>query len=59
MPVRVLWVLNKKPRRVESPLWRVPCNLTRTDGELDAALEGEGTAGVVGGSLAPAGKGAT
>ena len=42
---------------MESPLWRVPCNLTRTDGELDVALEEKGTPGVVGGSCSPIRKG--
>ena len=53
VPVRLLWVLGKKPRGVESPLRRVPCNLTRTDGDKGRRVEDKGPPGVAGGSCSP------
>ena len=38
---------------VELPLWRLSCNLTRIDGELDLAMEDKGTLHMEGGSSSP------
>ena len=38
---------------VELPLWRLSCNLTRTDGGLDLAMEDKGTPHMEGGSSSP------
>ena len=53
-PVGLLRVLNKSPTGVELPLWRLSCNLTKTDGGLDLAMEHKGTPHAVGGPSNPA-----
>ena len=54
---RHLWgdlqVLNKKPIRVELPLWRLSCNFTRTEGGLDLAMKDKDTPHAVGVSSSP------
>lgn len=47
----------RNPAGVESPPWSFPCNLARTDGGPDAALEDQGAPGVVCGSSSPIRKG--
>lgn len=47
----------RNPVGAESPLWSLPCNLTRTDGGLDVALEDQGAPGVVCGPSSPIRKG--
>lgn len=49
----VIMVLNKNPRGVELPLWRLSCNFTRTDSGLNLAMEDKGTPNAVGGSSSP------
>ena len=38
---------------MELHLWRLPCNLTRTDGSMDLAVKDKGTPHSVGGSSSP------
>ena len=38
-PVGLLRVLNKNPAGAGFPLWRLSCNLTKTDGGLGLAME--------------------
>ena len=45
--------LIKNSTEEELPLWKLSCNFTRTDGEMDLAMEDKGTPHLVIGSSSP------
>ena len=55
--VEVFQFLNKDPTVVKLSPWRLCCNFTRTDRDIDLAMEDKSTPNAVSGSSSPLGQG--